>query len=146
MNNLSKICLYFLITAVFFTSCSKEKDTAPGFMQNYSAELRGVHAVPTNSSSATALFNGTYNSSTQTLTYTLSYADMTPTSWAIHVGAAGTVGAIVFPLGPITASPKSGSIKLNASQFSNLSAGLYYVNIVSPGFTEGEVRGQIIKL
>jgi CHRD domain len=147
MKHLSKMIILAFSIAILFTACSKDDDdNNPGFVQEYRAELRGVHAIPTNSSSATAIFNGSYNSETQILSYSLTYAGMTPTSWAIHVGAAGTAGPVVFPLGAITASPKTGSVTLSAAQFTNLSTGLLYVNITSLGFPDGEVRGQIIKI
>lgn len=147
MKRLSIILALAFTTAILFIACSKDEDTnTPGFTQTYQAELRGVHAIPTNSSSATGIFNATYNSETGILTYSLTYTNMTPTSWAIHVGAAGTAGPVVFPLGTITPSPKTGSVTLTAAQFSNLSTGLLYVNITSLGFPEGEIRGQIIKI
>ncbi len=135
-----------ILSVAVFSSCSKEDNNdAATFSQNYIAQLNGVNAVPTNSSSATAMLNAVYSSNTQTFNFTITYSGMAPTSWAIHSGAKGVVGPIEFALGAITPSPYSGSIVLTAAQLSNLAAGLYYVNIVSGGFPGGEVRGQITK-
>jgi hypothetical protein len=146
MKNLFKVFFSTSILAFIITSCLKDESNGPApYSQNYGAQLNGLNAIPTNSSSATAVLNGIYNSNTQTLNFTIAYTGMAPTSWAIHTGAAGVVGPVVFPLGNITPSPYSGSVTLSSSLLSNLAAGLFYVNITSGGFPEGEVRGQIIK-
>jgi hypothetical protein len=66
----------------------------------------------------------------------------------IHMGAVGVAGNPVFTLeasGPFTSPINYTSPALTASQISDLMANLYYVNIHSTAFPNGEIRGQLIK-
>jgi len=54
-------------------------------------------------------------------------------------------GIYNIALGNVTPSPYTRSITLSVAQLAALNAGLLYINIVSAGFPDGEIRGQIIK-
>jgi hypothetical protein len=116
----------------------------------YSATLSGSTEVPPNASAATG--RGTFFLSPSTLTTTLKLAyaidystTLTATAAHIHRGAQGTAPAsnIVFPLS--TNNPITGTLTLNQQQAADLLSGLYYVNLHSATFTQGEIRGQIIQ-
>ncbi|HZY26384.1 MAG TPA: CHRD domain-containing protein, partial [Bacteroidales bacterium] len=58
----------------------------------------------------------------------------------------GVVGDVIFPFpSPIKSPINYTSPVLTASQDSALNADLYYVNIHSATFPDGEIRGQLIK-
>ena len=57
--------------------------------------------------------------------------------------AQGIAGGIIFPLS--TNNPITGTLTLNQQQAADLLSGLYYVNIHSATFTQGEIRGQIVQ-
>jgi len=63
----------------------------------------------------------------------------------IHKAAQGIAvpNNIVFPL--TTSNPITGTLTLNQQQAADLMSGLYYVNIHSATFTQGEIRGQIVQ-
>lgn len=69
----------------------------------------------------------------------------------IHLGAPGEEGGIVFPLyDPNTTpfdpqNPISGTLTLNDNQISDLKAGLYYVNVHTTAYPDGEIRGQLLQ-
>jgi len=114
----------------------------------YSATLSGSTETPPNASTATG--HGTFFLSPSTLTTTLKLAyainystTLTPTMAHIHKGAPGIPGGIVFPLS--TSNPITGTLTLNQQQAVDLMSGLYYVNIHSGIFTQGEIRGQIVQ-
>jgi hypothetical protein len=114
----------------------------------YSATLSGSTETPPNASTATG--HGTFFLSPSTLTTTLKLAyainystTLTPTLAHIHKGAQGIAGGIVFPLS--ISNPITGTLTLNQQQAADLLSGLYYVNIHSATFTQGEIRGQIVQ-
>jgi hypothetical protein len=114
----------------------------------YSATLSGSTETPSNASTATG--RGTFFLSPSTLTTTLKLAysinystTLTPTMAHIHKGAQGIAGGIVFPLS--TSNPITGTLTLTQPQAADLLSGLYYVNLHSATFTQGEIRGQIIQ-
>ena len=135
-----------LLLLMFLNSCLKDEgNTTAPIAQSYVAQLSGTNAIPSNSSSANGMLNGIYNSKAQTFNFTLNYTGINPALWNIHQGAAGENGPILFALGNIYPSPYTGSITLSSAQLAALNAGLLYLNIVSAGFPDGEIRGQIIK-
>jgi hypothetical protein len=116
----------------------------------YSATISGSTEVPPNASTATGRGTFILSPSTLTTTLKLTYAitystTLTATAAHIHRGAQGTAppGNIVFPLS--TSNPITGTLTLNQQQAADLMSGLYYVNIHSAIFTQGEIRGQIVQ-
>ncbi|MEO7911304.1 MAG: CHRD domain-containing protein [Roseiflexaceae bacterium] len=116
----------------------------------YSATLSSSTEVPPNTSTATG--KGTFFltpptlTTTLKLTYVITYSTtLTATAAHIHKGAQGTApaGNIVFPLS--TNNPITGTLTLNQQQAADLMSGLYYVNVHSATFTQGEIRGQIVQ-
>lgn len=73
---------------------------------------------------------------------------MPPTGAHIHTGPAGVDGPVLIGLSegatPLT-SEFVGTRPLTASTLADLEAGRWYVNIHSPAFPAGEIRGQILR-
>lgn len=84
------------------------------------------------------------NRTTGLLTGSVTVDGMTPTVAHIHVGAAGTAGAVVVPLSVdgagVVSVPRT---LLTTDQIAKLDAGQLYVNIHSTAAPAGEIRGQI---
>lgn len=141
------VILFTSLLALNFYSCSKDKpDTGSNtYTQTYIAEMTGVKAIPTNSSSAAGTFTGSFSSSNRTLTYSITYTGLTPTGGDIRQGTLTTEGALEISLSSLNGSPHSGSIVLSTAQENNLNAGLLWIKITSLGFPNGEIRGQIVK-
>jgi hypothetical protein len=135
-----------LLFAFMLASCSKDTSdyTIPPQTALYMADLRGVQEVPPNGSTATATFLASYDSDLKTLTFNLMYTGITPTAWHIHKAIAGTSGPVQFDLGPVVGSPLTGNIPINATELAELDNAMYYVNIHSAAYPDGEIRGQII--
>jgi hypothetical protein len=114
----------------------------------YTATLIGANENPPNTSAAAGYGFFTLLPSTLTttlkLTYQISFTKiLSETGKHIQKGAPGINGndIIVFPLG----SPKAGVIALSRQQAADLISGLYYLNIHSQAFTQGQIRGQIVQ-
>ncbi len=139
------LCAMLLLVNLY--SCSKDK---PGtgsnnYTQTYIAEMNGVKAIPTNSSPGFGTFTGTFTSSNRTLTYSITYSGMTPTSGDIRQGTLTTEGALEINLTNLNGSPLTGSIVLSAAQENSLNSGMLWVKLSSLIFSNGEIRGQIVK-
>jgi phage-related tail fiber protein len=142
MKNFKKMLFLFAVATSLIFACKKDKKVTDT-VYNYSVTLNGASEVPANTSTATGTFVGSYRKSTKVLTFTLTYAGITPVAWHIHKGAVGVSAPPAIPLPAIVPSPLVSSITLTAEQETDLLNGDYYVNIHSATFQAGEIRGQI---
>lgn len=63
----------------------------------------------------------------------------------IHMAPVGVNGPAVFPFSELTSSINYTSLPLNSEQDADLYASLYYVNLHTTTYPNGEIRGQLIK-
>ena len=130
-----------LLVAAVLVGCKKDSADST---QNYRADCNGANEAPPNSSTATATFNGTYNSDTKTFSGTLAYNGITPTGWHIERGTTTTRGSIVVSLGAVVSSPFTFSVTLDAAAEAELKSGGYYINVQSLAYPSGEIRGKLV--
>lgn len=143
MKLLSKFFALFII--VFsMVSCGKDEETVIPNV-TYNATLKGTSEVPANASAAIGLATLTYNPNTKLFTIVVTHDLVAVTGGHIHKGATGINGEVVFPFLTTTSPITYTSVALTASQLSDLNAGLYYVNLHTASFPDGEIRGQILK-
>jgi hypothetical protein len=109
---------------------------------------------PTSNALGTALL--TLDTGGGLLCYAISYTDLVSTETAAHFHAPASAGQnadIVFfisppPNGPSPlGSPKTGCVgPLTGEQMNQLKKGLFYINIHSDEFPDGEIRGQVLHI
>jgi len=112
--------------------------------------LSGAQEAPANGSTGTATLTGTYNDSTNLLKYIVTFSGLSANTTAAHFHApappgisAGVVFAATgFPTG-VTSGSYSDSIVLSSGQEDTLKMGLWYFDIHTTAFTNGELRAQI---
>ncbi len=149
MKNLFKFSLA-LFMICFMNSCNNDDDddnsTPPtSSTTTYKATLNGSSEVPANASTATGMATLVYNNSSKVFNITVTYTGMTATNAHIHKGAVGVSGPPVFPFTSFTSPIYFTSTALDATQIADLNANLYYVNLHSTAYPDGEIRGQLIK-
>ncbi|MEQ1779895.1 MAG: CHRD domain-containing protein [Hyphomonadaceae bacterium] len=86
-----------------------------------------------------------FEPSTHTLTYDVTFSNLTGPAVAAHIHgpvAEGGKGPPVVPF-PSAASPIKGTATLTDAQAADLAAGKYYVNIHTAANPGGEIRGTI---
>lgn len=127
------------------SSCDKDEDTPPDPNVTFQATLSGSQEAPANTSTATGSATLTFNTVTKIFTLTVTHTIAAPTNGHIHKGAMGVSGPPVFPFASFTSPISYTSAALDATQEADLNAGLYYVNIHTVAFPNGEIRGQLIK-
>ena len=134
-----------LLTALTFASfalnpCQAITHTLSGAMDIFQATTNA-----SNTGTGAGTISGDYDSLTNALNYTITWADLSGsvTNMHFHLGATGTPGGVELPVpGPWT-SPQMGSSSLDAMKETNLLAGNWYVNVHTAMFGGGEIRGQV---
>ena len=136
--------LIALFTVGAMVAC---KDTGPHLNPEvkFEATLNGAQQVPRNGSTATGRMDGIYNKDTKTLTYTITYSGITPVAGHFHNADFGSNGLVIFDLGRTLTNPISGTWTNITLQQENmlLAARSVYVNLHTPAFPGGEIRGQL---
>ena len=113
----------------------------------FTATLNGANERPNPvASAATGSSIASYNVSTKILSITTNYTGLTPTAGHLHTGAPNVSGPVTFGFpAPLTSPIVFNTPVLTATQESDLLQNLYYVNLHTPAFPGGEIRGQLIK-
>lgn len=139
------IRMFTMFIIVFsMVSCDKDEETVIANV-TFEATLKGTNEVPSNASAAIGLATLTYNPNTKLFTIVVTHNLTTVTGGHIHKGATGINGEVVFPFLSTTSPINFTSVALTATQISDLNAGLYYVNLHTASFPNGEIRGQLIR-
>ena len=112
-----------------------------------SAHLDGDQAGT--ESAATGSATVTLDEDANLLSWTLSWSDVTTEVTAIHFHGPAPPGESAFvtvELGFISglSSPSMGSATISEEQQAELLPGLWYINIHSQDYTDGEIRGQLL--
>ena len=130
--------------------------------------LFGVNETPSISTPGTGKFRAVIDEDSSVITFTLSYEDLTaaPTVAHIHFGERHTAGGVMVflcggggqPACPASPAEITGSIVpanvvgpaaqgITAGEFDEvlaaIRAGASYVNVHTPNFPAGEIRGQL---
>ena len=110
----------------------------------FSSTINQAQETPPTGSPATGVGCVTLDTSTNIISYNVTFTGLlgTQTAAHIHVGAPGVAGGII--VGIPNGSPSTGTAALTPAQAATLTAGNYYFNIHSTVFGGGEIRGQIL--
>jgi hypothetical protein len=110
----------------------------------FSATINGVQETPSTGSPAVGVGCFTLDSSINQISWNVTFSGLlgTQTAAHIHQGAIGVSGGII--VGIPNGSPSTGTAALTPAQVAALQAGLFYVNIHTTVFPNGEIRGQIL--
>ena len=114
---------------------------------NFKADLSGASEVPPVTTAGKGTATAALDTATKTLTWTVTYSELTPTAGHIHGPAApGANAGVLVPLGnPPFADPIKGSATLTDAQISDLKAGRAYINLHTADNKGGEIRGQLVR-
>lgn len=135
-----------LAPAVALLALSLASGSAGAEEISFIAFLNGANEVPAVPTGATGVAHLVVNPDEFALRFELHLFDIDSLQAAhIHFGAAGVSGPVVVSLSAGTFSaPLTGEIRFDEAGFlSDLSQGLWYVNVHTSDFPDGEVRGQL---
>jgi hypothetical protein len=137
----SGVAAVALITCMAATSAFAE-------VVKLKAELAGTNEVPPTTSAGKGTLDGSFDTASKQLTYTVTYSGLTGPATAAHFhgpAAAGANAGVAVPAqGPLT-SPIKGTATLTDAQAADLQGGKYYFNIHTDANKPGEIRGQVVK-
>lgn len=142
----------------FSTACDDDDDDNPPIvdddMEFNNIQLSGANERPEPvDSDGSGTFDGTYDDGTNTLDYTVTWTLGNPqdTVTAMHFHAPADTSESAGPVLPITgfATDSVGTFSdtavLTDDQEDDLRAGLWYINVHSVSFPNGELRGQLLE-
>jgi hypothetical protein len=117
------------------------------------AFLSGGGEVPSNNSPARGLMQGTFDTDTNTLEWTVTYSGLTTEPIGAHFhGPVSYLGLTPEENAPIQvatpgnlASPFHGVAKIDDTQAKDLKDGRWYFNLHSKLFPAGEIRGPVVR-
>jgi len=133
--------------SLFISGCKKDEDKNTT-MYDISATMNGAQEAPTPVTTAgTGTVTGTYNAVSNTLTYNVSWSNLSGNATAAHFhgpAPAGTPANVVLPF-TLTpgATSVSGTANLTEAQEADLLNGLWYANVHTQAHGAGEIRGQV---
>jgi len=104
--------------------------------------LYGAYEVPPVVSGGMGDATLVFNNTTKVFELVASYSGLTPTGAHIHVGQVGTEGPIVFALDHTINPIVFTSPPLTEQQESDLVTQMYYINLHTAAYPDGEIRGQ----
>jgi CHRD domain len=114
----------------------------------YKAAMNAQSEVPTNDSKGKGTAELSYDTTTKTLTWTITFSDLksAPTVAHFHGPAEpGKNAGVAVLIGNNPTSPAKGSATLTDAQAADLANGLWYVNVHTADHRGGEIRGQVTK-
>jgi CHRD domain len=126
---------------------------APALKIPIQANLSGGGEVPSNNSPAKGVMEGTFDTDTNTLSWTVTYSGLSSPPIGAHFhGPVSYLGLTPEENAPIQvgtpgnlASPFHGVAKIDDTQAKDLKDGRWYFNLHSKNFLAGEIRGPVVR-
>jgi hypothetical protein len=112
------------------------------------AHMMGASEVPPKTSNGMGDVDVSFDTATDVMIYTVTYAGLTGDATAAHFhGPAepGSNAGVIVPVKGPLASPIKGEATLTPEQAADLLAGKWYFNIHSNANPGGEIRGQVLR-
>jgi hypothetical protein len=113
------------------------------------ADLSAQAEVPPNPSSARGNATLQFDTATRAFSWRIEYAGLTAPLSAAHFHGTATPATNAGVLVPITLvnqpSPLVGQATISEAQATDLLAGRWYINLHTPAYPAGEIRGQVIR-
>ena len=154
MLRMLAICASLL---AFTTACDDDDDDdlpiVDDDLEFTNLELTGSQEVPPVTTSGTGTFNGEYDPASNELSFTVSWTlgDVDDQTIGMHFHGPATPTASAGIQIPITCHTDnytgtfSGTVTLTDQQENDLEDGLWYINIHSTTYEDGELRGNLIE-
>ena len=133
----------FLLAAAL---CSFVTVVAQAETMKIHATLDAASEVPPKKSDGKGTMDGTIDTATKALSYTVTYSGLTGAATAAHFHGPAEPGAnagVMVPIAAPLASPIKGTATLTEAQLADFKAGKVYVNVHTAANPGGEIRGQV---
>lgn len=141
---MKSLLLAALAALTLATACKKDDNTPTATPIAVTGTFSGANEVPAVTTSATGTITASYDKTSNILTYSVTYAGLTPTAGHFHSGAPGTNGGIIIQFPYVSYSPITGSTLLTPAQATALLAGGLYANLHTAANQGGEIRANLV--
>ena len=132
------------VAALALAGCGQMRPSQK--MDIYEASLSAGQEVPPGRGTGTGMAEVQYNSNTGTISWKVSFSGLSGPATAGHIhgpAAAGANAGVVVPFTNVGAPSFTGQAAITPTQYGDLAAGLWYVNIHTAAAPGGEIRGQL---
>ncbi|MEO7391062.1 MAG: CHRD domain-containing protein [Ramlibacter sp.] len=132
------------LVAIGLAGCGQMRPSASVVI--YEATLSASQEVPPVTSAGTGMAEVQINTNTNLLTWKVTYSGLSGSATAGHIhgpAAAGANAGVVVPFPSVGGQPVTGQATITPTQYGDLAAGLWYVNIHTAAAPGGEIRGQL---
>lgn len=113
------------------------------------SDLSAQAEVPPNPSPARGRADVMLDTASKTLSWTIHFSGLSAPLSAAHFHGPATTTANAGILVPISGaggqSPLTGSASVNDQQVADILAGRWYINLHTPNYPGGEIRGQVVR-
>ena len=117
--------------------------TAQAEMMKFTTEMTGTAQVPPNDSAATGTAEVTLDTEAKTVTWVYTHEGLSGDMTAAHIHGPATATEAAGPVIDTTGETMEGSAPITDAQVAELVAGMYYFNVHTEKFPDGEIRGQL---
>ncbi|MFT4155997.1 CHRD domain-containing protein [Parafilimonas sp.] len=136
-----------IVLAIFagFNAC--KKDDVEDYLFSFASSLDGTQAIPANSETGTGACYATYDSIKNQLAYTITWDGLTGTPSLINFQVPdGDTGYINIPVtNSFSSNGVSGYLTIDQQYEAALLNYTWYVNVSTAAYSDGEIRGQLLK-
>ena len=132
-----------LLAAAFFSVATV---AAQAETMKIHATMDAASEVPPKKSDGKGTMDGTIDTTSKMLTYTVTYSGLTGPATAAHFHGPAEAGAnagVMVPMSAPLASPIKGTATLTDAQIAEFKDGKVYVNVHTDENKGGEIRGQV---
>ena len=112
-------------------------------MMKFTTELTGAAGVPPTDSAATGTAEVTLDTEAKTVTWVYTHDGLSGDMTASHIHGPATAMEAAGPVIDTTTETMEGSAPITDAQAAELVAGMYYFNVHTEKFPDGEIRGQL---
>jgi hypothetical protein len=145
MMLVSVVIAAIVITAAVYIF-KRDKDCDHGVPTTFRCGLSGYFQVPPVHTQATGTATLKLDNVTKKFTLKIRYEGLVPTAAHIHRAAKGENGPAVVPLKVGPSPMLFVSAPLTSAEEADLKNGLYYINLHTAEYPDGELRGQLIQV
>ena len=131
------------VAAAMAVSMMFAAGTAQAEMMKFTAELTGTATVPPTDSAATGTAEVTLDTEAKTVTWVYTHEGLSGDMTAAHIHGPATATEVAGPVIDTTGETMKGSAPITDAQVAELKAGMYYFNVHTEKFPDGEIRGQL---
>lgn len=127
-----------LAVGMMFTAVAAQAE-----MMKFTTEMTGAAAVPPTDSAATGTAEVTLDTEAKTVTWVYTHEGLSGDMTAAHIHGPATATETAGPVVDTMTETMKGSAEITDAQAAELMAGMYYFNVHTAQFPDGEIRGQL---